>query len=91
MTSKKGHNFRLAGTLCPIRRCRLPKDVFQIRSGATFDEQPYNFFVAPSGCLMQWRGMRVASHRVITVWVFPRVEQKTNNLHMTKIRSQAQR
>jgi len=35
---KEGFNLWLAGVPGPIRRCPLPEDIFQIRSGAAFDE-----------------------------------------------------
>lgn len=57
LASQESPNFQLAGVPCPIRRCRLPKDIFHVRSGPAVDEQPHNVFVAPPGRLMQRRGM----------------------------------
>jgi hypothetical protein len=43
---------------------------------------------SPSSLVQQCRG-GMASHRVVSVWIFARVEQKSNDLDMTKIRCQS--
>ncbi len=34
--------------------------------------------------------MRMESHRVVSVWIFPRVEQQPNKLEVTKLRCQGE-
>jgi len=75
---------------CPISGCRLPENILQIQSCTPFDEEPDYFSMACSGSLVQRCRMGMASHRVVSVWIFARVKQQSNDLDMTKIRRQSE-
>ena len=66
-------NFCSASVTRPIGGYRLPQNVFQIQSGASFDQKPDHLIMAITGGLMQRCRVGMASDRVISVWVFARV------------------
>ena len=47
--------------------------------------------MAAQRSLVQRCGVGMASHRVISVWIFTRVQQQSNNLDMAKIRRRRER
>jgi len=53
------------------------------------DEEPDYFIMAASGSLVQRRGVGMASHRVVSIWIFARVKQQSDDLDMTRIRRQS--
>jgi hypothetical protein len=53
------------------------------------DEEPDYFIMAASGSLVQRRRVRMASHRVVSIWIFARVKQQSDDLDMTRIRRQS--
>jgi hypothetical protein len=74
----------------PIGRCSPPENVLQVQSCAAFDKEPDYFIVPSPGSLVQRCRVGMASHRVVPVWIFARVEQQSNDLDMTKIRCQSE-
>ena len=55
-----------------------------------FDEKPDYRIMAAPGSLVQRGRVGMASHRVVSVWIFARVKQQSNDLDMTKIRRQSE-
>ena len=84
-------DFRPACMSRPIGWSSAPENVFQIQSCTAFDEEPDYFIMAGSGSLVQRSRVRMASHRVVSVWIFARVKQQSNDLDVTKIRRQSER
>lgn len=75
----------------PIGWSALPKHVFPIEACASFDQKPDNFDVAAPCCLVQRRGMRMSSGRVVTVWILACVQQGPHDLDSTKLRCHGER
>jgi hypothetical protein len=75
----------------PIGWRSPPENVLQVQSRTTFDEQPNYIIMAAPGRLVQWCRVGMTSHRVVSVWIFARVKQQSNDLDMTKIRRQSER
>jgi hypothetical protein len=73
----------------PIGRCSPPENVLQIQSCTPFDEEPDYIIVPSPGSLVQRCRVGMASHRVVSVWIFARVKQQPNDIDMTKIRCQS--
>jgi hypothetical protein len=74
----------------PIGRYSPPENVLQVQFCTAFDQEPDYFIVPSPGSLVQRCRVGMASHRVISVWIFARVEQQSNDLDMTKIRCQSE-
>ena len=74
----------------PVGGGALPKHVFPIETCASFDKEPDNLDVAAPCCLVQRRGMRMSSGRVVAVWILACVEQGPNNFDLTKLRCQGE-
>jgi hypothetical protein len=74
----------------PIGWRSPPENVLQVQSCTAFDEEPDYFIMAAPGSLVQRCRVGMASHRVVSVWIFTRVKQQSNDLDMTKIRRQSE-
>ena len=84
-------NFCPAAVSCPICGCRLPENILQIQSCTPFDEKPdYLIMTAPGG-LMQRCRVGMTSDGVVSVRVFARVQQQSNDLGMTGTGCQSER
>src|SRR5216684_4303630 len=83
-------DFCFAGVSRPIGRCSPPENVLQVQSCTAFDEEPDYFIMATLSRLVQRRCVGVAPNRVVSVWIFARVKQQSNDLDMTKIRCQSE-
>src|SRR2546423_7847416 len=79
-------DFCLACMSRPIGWRSAPENVFQVESCTAFDEEPDYLLMAAPGSLVQRCCVGMASHRVVSVWIFARVKQQSNNFCMTKIR-----
>jgi hypothetical protein len=66
----------------------VPQKVFLVQPRVALNEQPDYSGVARPCCLVQRRRVRVAAHRVIPVRVFAGIQQQSNNLDVTELRSQ---
>jgi hypothetical protein len=75
----------------PVRRCSPPKDILQIQSRTSFDEQSDYFIMAAPSRLVKRCGVGVSSDWVVSVRIFPCVKQQPNDLDMTKVRCQRER
>lgn len=84
-------NSQLAFVPCPAGGCTVPKDILHVQSSAALDEKSDHFLVAGGGSLVQRRRMRMATERIVTVWIFTRIQQEANNLNMAKLRRQCER
>ena len=58
----------------PVRRRSLPENVLDIQPCTSFDQKPDDALVACQGSLMQWSGVRMASGRIVPVWIFPCIQ-----------------
>lgn len=74
----------------PIGGSSPPEDILQVQPCTVFDKEPDYFVVAAPGSLVKRRCVGVASDRVISVWIFARIKQQTNDLDMAKIRCQSE-
>src|SRR5260370_19661019 len=74
----------------PIGWRSPPENVLQVQSCTAFDEEPDYFIMAAPGSLVQRCRVGMASHRVVSVWIFSRVEQQSNDLDMTKTPCQSE-
>src|SRR5580704_9529838 len=84
-------NLRPACVPRPSRGCTLPKSVHRIQACTAFYKQSNHFLVAGPSGLMQGGGMGMKSDRVVSVWVFTRVEQQPNDFGVAELRCQSQR
>src|SRR5258707_1890911 len=82
-------DFCSACASCPIGWCCPPENVLQVQSCTALDEEPDHFIMAAPGSLVQRRGVGMASHRVVSIWIFARVKQQSDDLDMTRIRCQS--
>jgi len=76
---------------CPIGRCALPEDILQIDPCASFYQEPHDFLMTTQGSLVQRCRMGMETDRVVPVWIFARVKQQSNDLHMTELRCRGKR
>jgi hypothetical protein len=74
----------------PIGWRSSPENVLQVQSCTAFDEEPDYFIMAAPGSLVQRCRVGMPSHRVVSVWIFARVKQQSNDLDRTKIRCQSE-
>ena len=65
-------NFSFATVARPVRRRRVPENIFNIQSGASFDEEPNHVLIARPRGLMQRGRVGMAADRVVAVWIFAR-------------------
>jgi len=91
LTAKICLNFRSARMSRPIGRSSPPQYILQVQSCAAFHKQPDHFVVPSTSSLVQRRRVRMASDRVVTVWIFAGVQQQSNNLNVPKTRRQSER
>src|SRR5258707_12790371 len=75
----------------PVGRGGMPEDILQVQSCTAFDEEPDYFIMAAPGSLVQRCRVGMASHRVVSVWIFTRVKQQSNDFDMPKIRCRGER
>ena len=68
----------------------MPQHILQVEPSAALDEETNHILVACSGCLVQRRRVGMSSGRVVSVGIFARVQQRSNNLHMTELRRHRQ-
>src|SRR6266404_7732950 len=83
-------DFCFARVSRPIGWCSPPKNILQVQPCTAFDEKPDYCIMAAPGSLVQRGRVGMASHRVVSVWIFARVKQQSNDLDMTKIRRQSE-
>lgn len=74
--------------LCPICWRTLPDRIFQIQFCTSLDEEMHHLLMPGQGCLMQWSRMGMKSKRVVSTWIFASIQQRSNDLNMTKLRRQ---
>jgi hypothetical protein len=82
-------DFGLSSVPCPVGRSSTPEHIFQIQSRAAFDKQSDHFKIARPGSVMQRRRMRMAADWVISVGIFARIQQQSNDFDVSKLRGQA--
>ena len=75
---------------CPIGWGSPPENVLQVQSCTVFDEEADYFIMAAPSSLVQWCRVGMASHRVVSVWIFARVKQQSNDLDSTTISCQGE-
>src|ERR1700730_749664 len=91
LVTKIGLDFCPACVSCPVGRGSLPQNIPQIESRTAFDEKSDEFTMAGPSGLMQGRRMGMAPDRVVSIGIFARVKQQSNDLDMTKLRGQRER
>ena len=91
LVTKIGLDFCPACVSRPVGRGSLPQDILQIESRTTFDEKSDEFTMAGPSGLMQGCRMGMAPDRVVSIGIFARVKQQSNDLDMTKLRGQRER
>lgn len=65
----------------------MPEDIFQIQSRAAFYEETHHFVMPRARSLMQWCCVGMSSDGIVSIWIFTRVEQQSNHVHVTEVRS----
>ncbi len=91
LVAKIGLDFCPACVSRPVGRSSLPQDILPIESRTTLDEKSDEFTMAGPGGLMQGCRMGMAPDRVVSIGIFARVKQQSNDLDMTKLRGQRER
>src|ERR1700704_3687294 len=89
--TKIGLDFCPACVSRPVGRGSLPQNILQIESRTTFDEKSDEFTMAGPGGLMQGCRMGMAPDRVVSIGIFARVKQQSNDLDVTELRGQRER
>lgn len=91
MRPEIGLDLFVSGMPGPTFRCRLPQEILHVESCSPFDKKPHHRIMPPARRLVKWRGMGMAADRVVTVWIFARIQQESNDLNMTEIGRQGER
>src|SRR5258706_6570499 len=81
-------NFSSVCVSRPVGGGGVPEDILQIQSCAAFDEEPNQFVIARPSGLMQRSRMGMAPDWVVSVWIFARVKQQSNDFDTAKLRRQ---
>src|SRR5229473_123539 len=81
-------NFSSACVSCPVGWGSVPEDVLQIQSCSAFDEELNQFVIAGCSGLMQRCCMGMTPDRVVSIWIFARVKQQSNDFDTAKLRRQ---
>src|SRR5258708_34990952 len=74
----------------PVGWRSVPEDILQIQSCPSFDEEPNQFVIASLSSLMQRSRMGMAPEWVVSVWIFARVKQQSNDFDTAKLRRQGE-
>src|SRR6266853_5707320 len=74
----------------PVGWRSVPEDILQIQSCPSFDEEPNQFVIASLSGLMQRSRMGMAPDWVVSVWIFARVKQQSNDFDTAKLRRQGE-
>jgi hypothetical protein len=91
LVTKIGLDFCPASVSRPVGRGSLPQDILQIESRTAFDEKSDELTMAGPSGLMQGCRMGMGPDRVVSIGIFTRVKQQSNDLDMTKLRGQRER
>src|SRR5260370_5257365 len=81
-------NFSSACVSRPVGGGGVPEDILQIQSCPAFDEEPNQFVIASPSGLMQRSRMGMAPDWVISVWIFARAKQQSNDFDTAQLRRQ---
>ena len=91
LVTKIGLDFCPACVSRPVGRGSLPQDILQIESRTAFDEKSDEFTMAGPSGLMQGCRMGMAPDRVVSIGIFARIQQHSNDIDMSELCGQCQR
>ena len=89
-TSKIRCDLSLPGVFGPLQWGTLMMQVPDVKTRAALDKQPNDIEMARQSGLMQGRGMRMASHRIVPAGIPTGVEQQRDNLGMSMLGCQGE-
>lgn len=63
----------------------MPEHILQVRPRTSFNEKPHQSLIASKCGLVQRCRVGMAFYRVVPIWIFPRVQEQSDDLDVTEL------